>query len=103
MPIARFRWSLQNSSWHISIGQFIFDNYVACTVERTPSSYSKSTEALDFVGRYIAKTALLGGKLGYRQTLDIRRILVGDKTVDHSDVVGTLPVGAVPTTSSFSN
>ena len=37
----------------------------------------------------------------YRQ-VSIRRTLVGNKTVDHSDVVGALPVGAAPTTSSFS-
>ena len=30
------------------------------------------------------------------------RTLVGNKIVDHSDVVGALPVGAAPTTSSFS-
>ena len=29
-------------------------------------------------------------------------ILVGNKIVDHSDVVGASPVGAAPTTSSFS-
>ena len=28
--------------------------------------------------------------------------VVGNKTVDHSDVVGVSPVGAAPTTSSFS-
>ena len=38
----------------------------------------------------------------YRQTSDIGRILVGNKIVDHSDVVGASPVGAAPTTSSFS-
>ena len=38
----------------------------------------------------------------YRQTSNIRLIIVGNKIVDHSDVVGTSPVGAVPTTSSFS-
>ena len=36
------------------------------------------------------------------KTSDISRTLVGNKTVDHSDVVGTSPVGAAPTTSSFS-
>ena len=30
------------------------------------------------------------------------RPLVGNKIVDHSDVVGASPVGAAPTTSSFS-
>ena len=38
----------------------------------------------------------------YRQVSNIRRALVGNKIVDHSDVVGASPVGAVPTTSSFS-
>ena len=32
----------------------------------------------------------------------IRRTLVGNKIVDHSDVVGASPVGTAPTTSSFS-
>ena len=38
----------------------------------------------------------------YRQVSNIRRTLVGNKIVDHSDVVGAAPVGAAPTTSSFS-
>ena len=38
----------------------------------------------------------------YRQVSNIRRTLVGNKIVDHSDVVGASPVGAAPTTSSFS-
>ena len=38
----------------------------------------------------------------YRQVSNIRRSLVGNKIVDHSDVVGASPVGAAPTTSSFS-
>ena len=40
--------------------------------------------------------------LMYRKTSNIRRTLVGNKIVDHSDVVRALPVGAAPTTSSFS-
>ena len=32
----------------------------------------------------------------------IRRTLVGNKIVDHCDVVGASPIGAAPTTSSFS-
>ena len=39
----------------------------------------------------------------YRQTSYIRRNLVVNKSVDHSDVVGASLVGAYPTTSSFSN
>ena len=32
----------------------------------------------------------------YRKTSNIRRTLVGNKIVDHSDVVGASPVGAAP-------
>ena len=38
----------------------------------------------------------------YRKTSNISRTLVGNEIVDHSDVVGASPVGAAPTTSSFS-
>ena len=39
----------------------------------------------------------------YRQISNIRCTLAGNKIVDHSDVVGaSSPVGAAPTTSSFS-
>ena len=38
----------------------------------------------------------------YYQVSYIRWTLVGNKIVDHSDVVGASPVGAAPTTSSFS-
>ena len=40
--------------------------------------------------------------LPYRQTSSIRRSWVGNKIVDHSDVVRASPVGTAPTTSSFS-
>ena len=40
--------------------------------------------------------------INYRKTSDISRTLVGNKIVDNSDVVGASPVGAAPTTSSFS-
>ena len=39
---------------------------------------------------------------GYRQVSNIRCTLLGNLIVDHSDVVGASPVGAAPTTSSFS-
>ena len=38
----------------------------------------------------------------YRQVSNIIRTLEGNKIVDHSGVVGASPVGAAPTTSSFS-
>ena len=38
----------------------------------------------------------------YRKISNISRILVVNEIVDHSDVVEASPVGAAPTTSSFS-
>ena len=38
----------------------------------------------------------------YRQVSNISHTLVGNKIVDHSDVVGASLVGAAPTTFSFS-
>ena len=40
--------------------------------------------------------------LKYSQTSAKRLILVGNKIVDHSDVVGAPPVGSAPTSSPFS-
>ena len=37
----------------------------------------------------------------YRQTSSVSRTLVGNEIIDHSDVAGSSPVGAAPTTSSF--
>ena len=45
---------------------------------------------------------LLQSNSYYRKVSNISRTLVGNKIVDHSDVVGASPVGAAPTTSSFS-
>ena len=38
----------------------------------------------------------------YRQTSNTSHTLAGYKIVEHSDAVGASPVGAAPTTSSFS-
>ena len=38
----------------------------------------------------------------YSKTSNISRTLVGNKIVDHADVVGASPVGVAPTTTSFS-
>ena len=37
-----------------------------------------------------------------RKTSNISRTLAGTEIIDQSDVVGASPVGAAPTTSSFS-
>ena len=41
-------------------------------------------------------------KANYRKTSNISLTLVGNEIADHSDVVRASPVGAAPTTSSFS-
>ena len=41
-------------------------------------------------------------RMSYRKTSNISGILVGNKIVENSYVVGASPVGAAPTTSSFS-
>ena len=41
-------------------------------------------------------------KKKYCKTSNIRCTLIGNKIVNHSDVVGASPVGAAPTASSFS-
>ena len=48
---------------------------------------------------YCFKSAMVQAR--HRQTSNIWRTLVGNKIVDHSDVVGAPPVGVAPTTSSF--
>ena len=48
-----------------------------------------------------AEGALIILSNNHRKTPNISCILVGNKIVDHSDVVGASPVGAAPTTSSF--
>ena len=40
--------------------------------------------------------------MNYRQISNISRTLIGNRIIDHSDVVGAPPVGAAPTTSPFS-
>ena len=52
----------------------------------------------EVIGRVAENESLLF----YRKTSNIRRTLSGYEIVDHSDVVGASPVGAAPTTSSFS-
>ena len=42
------------------------------------------------------------GRSKYGEVSNIRRTLVSNKIIDHSDAVGASPIGAAPTTSSFS-
>ena len=51
---------------------------------------------------FLAHTGTLMNREIYRKVSNIRLTLVGNQIVDHWDVVGASPVGAAPTTSSFS-
>ena len=52
--------------------------------------------------RQTTQTSVLFLTMIYRKVSNIRRTLAGNYIVDNSDVVGASPVGAAPTTSSFS-
>ena len=67
---------------------------------------TKSSNAENFImswGRHGAIAVLIVNKVCqiYHKISNISRTLVGNKIVDHSDVVGALPVSTAPTTSSF--
>ena len=53
-----------------------------------------------FADLYLAQAQMILN-LWWHQTSNISCTLVGNKIVDYSDVVGALPVGTAPTTSSF--
>ena len=55
------------------------------------------------ISREVSQPAItnISLKMTYRQTSNITHPLAGNKTINHSDVVGASPVGAAPTTSSF--
>ena len=59
-----------------------------------------NTELVTTGAKSFVKTPLTS--VNYRKTSNISRTLVGNKIVHNSDVVGASPVGAGPTTSSFS-
>ena len=70
------------------------DPYVRCSQKTVKLNHSLHTE------HELYKWIPSHGN--YCQTSNMRRTLFDDKFVDHSDVVGASPVGAAPTTSSFS-
>ena len=55
-----------------------------------------------FMNYFFAPQAYVNLSEMYHKTSNIRHTFVGNKVVDDSDVVGAWPVGAAPTTSSFS-
>ena len=58
--------------------------------------------SLFYICIHTVSCAALYATLIYPQTSNIMCNLIGNKIVDHSDVIGASPVGAAPTTSSFS-
>ena len=50
----------------------------------------------------VQQLPLIMYNIGYHQASNISCTSVGNKIVDHSEVVGASPVDAAPTTSSFS-
>ena len=71
----------------------IFQAYIDGLVQERRNSRALAMESLQSCTK---------PSIYYRKVSNIRRALVGNKIVDHSDVVGASPVGAAPTTSSFS-
>ena len=55
--------------------------------------------AFEISGKYVLQRPF---NRYYRKVSNIRRTLVGNEIVNHSDVVGASRVGAAPTTSSLS-
>ena len=71
------------------------------------SNFSQSVQATvlyNNFGNYTFEITAISPRdeWAYYKTSNISRILVSNKIVDNSDVVGAPPVGAAPTTSSFS-
>ena len=88
--------------WVFDVAMFSMESMVTCTHLRY--TRDSSTPGICSVIKSDAMTNWCHflPNSTYRQVSNIRRTLVGNTIVDHSDVVGESPVGAAPTTSSFS-
>ena len=73
-------------------GIILKHNSVVRLVPHTRDVESPSNEQMQLLSFVTAHPA-------HRQAFNTRRTLVGNYTVDHSDIVGASPDGAVPTTS----
>ena len=62
---------------------------------------NNSTNVISCSNVNLCCTEVILEKYMYCQTSNISSTLVGNKIVDHSDLVGASPAGAAPTTSSF--
>ena len=104
-------WYFTKGSWKLHMDGLVKDYSISiakaleilqsCT-KPSISSFWRSSFFLKLTGYQISNSRDNTGYHYYRKVSNIRRTLVGYKIVDHSDVVGASPVGAAPTTSSFS-
>ena len=85
---------LKPSSAMDRIGVLMFQFSVRCCIDTFNTV--KSSLQVQHVIYHISVPYMM-----YRQTSNISCTLVGNKIVDHSDVVGASPVSAAQTTSSF--
>ena len=75
--------------------------YITNSLALVGDSYHMLSDVISLLVGFASVRVSLSVKIQYCQTFNIRCTLVGNKFVDHSDVVGASPVGAAPTTSSF--
>ena len=83
------------------LGQWITRNNVDLSSKGIYDIHLRATSR-EALLKLIRNTGDYTYHITYRKVSNIRRTLVGNKIVDHSDVVGASPAGAAPTTSSFS-
>ena len=81
--------------WHCPCLISATTMYISVDSSPRPAVYNGLLSIIHIISCYMKIDA-------YRQVSNIRRTLVGNEIVDHSDVVGSSPVGAATTTSSFS-
>ena len=123
-PLAHYCHFKKNDQWHQRWVLFGINDLIIChlhmsstplVAETYPSTlWMERLHPLPYTRRNYTSTLWTQLRLSYtivevrawmrhyRQVSNIRRTLVGNGIVDHSDVVGASPVGAAPTTSSFS-
>ena len=87
----RFMPKILNAWWQATYGQY-------CSLELPNHRIKLDTSHIYFPWQLLPENMTNI----YRQVSNISCTFVGNKIVDHSDVVGASPVGAAPSTSSFS-
>ena len=88
-------------NFFLSYRQPRFHNW-GFNLDRGADSLKKWDQIPEGIDILITHGPPIGKFDNYRKTSNISRILLSNKIVDHSDVVGAAPVVAAPTTSSFS-